>query len=728
METDKIASASEAAGAAARILGPHAGASNVMSDLLGRLRLIETLLRCATAPELRGNRVVNAARSACERLTHVREVVEGRLAKHLRTGDASTFICNAADRQAFAECSEAAHECSRELVASLVSGAGTGVATLRAAIARAADAPLAGGCGGAATCGAPSGPLVSDRVFRQALAGAIAPRQDEGGVGDEGSAAGAAAAAAASATAGSRDALAGVPRVAWSDIEWPDGAAPTETDPNRHLIARGGFGTVYRASLRGLGPVALKVLDMEGRIAPKRLQQVGSECRNQLRASAHPNVVSFVGLVKDDATGRVGLVSHLAEGGSLYDGMMEDPTDAWAKLSPRVKLRSLLGAVAAVAHMHAIGVIHGDVKPRNVLLAAPVEDGVEPLCFVCDFGLAKTIGTVRSSMRRSTLTSGLAAAGGTVGYMAPETSLRSEVVPASDVFCLALVIWAGLTGEDAFEGIADAATYAVRVGDRALRPDLAMLPAGCPNALSDLLRRCWAADPSARPSAECMLDELTQMTAVDGSRLASTSGGATLKPEPANRQGQVKAASGGWRRALALRGSQLGGKTMPKQPVTDEQVSRLIALTTQPDSHKTAMQSVVELLRSTNGTHAERAAGALQDVASRSKALRQAVADAGGIAPLVGLLSSGWGGAAEQAARALASMSAGSEALRQAVADAGGIAPLVGLLSSGWGGAAEQAARALASMSAGSEALRQAVADAGGIRPWWKRGWRWPRA
>ena len=312
MEVDKIASASEAAGAAARILGPHAGASNVMSDLLGRLRLIETLLRCATAPELRGNRVVNAARSACERLTHVREVVEGRLAKHLRTGDASTFICNAADRQAFAECSEAAHECSRELVASLVSGAGTGMATLRAAIARAADAPLAGGCGGAATCGAPSGPLVSDRVFRQALAGAIAPRQDEGGVGDEGSAAGAAAAAAASATAGSRDALAGVPRVAWSDIEWPDGAAPTEADPNRHLIARGGFGTVYRASLRGLGPVALKVLDMEGRIAPKRLQQVGSECRNQLRASAHPNVVSFVGLVKDDATGRVGLVSHLA--------------------------------------------------------------------------------------------------------------------------------------------------------------------------------------------------------------------------------------------------------------------------------------------------------------------------------------------------------------------------------------------------------------------------------
>jgi len=168
-----------------------------------------------------------------------------------------------------------------------------------------------------------------DWLVRQALAGAVAGAED---LVDSPSAspAGAAAASAASAgpSAASRSALVGVPRVSWDDLEWPNGTPPTPDDPRRHLIARGGCGSVYRSSLVSLGSVAVKVLDMEGRIPPKRLRQIGSECRNQLRASSHPHVASFVGLVLDDGMGRAALVSHLAEGGSLYDAMMDEPTDA----------------------------------------------------------------------------------------------------------------------------------------------------------------------------------------------------------------------------------------------------------------------------------------------------------------------------------------------------------------------------------------------------------------
>ena len=332
--------------------------------------------------------------------------------------------------------------------------------------------------------------------------------------------------------------------------------------------------------------------------------------------------------------------------------------------------------------MHSIGVVHGDVKPRNVLLARPAEGDDAPECWVCDFGLAKTVSAVRSSVRRSAMMPGLAAEGGTVGYMAPETSLRNEVVPGSDVFSLGLVLWSGLTGEEAYEGVRDAAAYASLVGREGLRPDVSMLPPGCPAGLSGMLGRCWCADPCDRLTSAELVEELRQLS-LEG--VADGEAAAVAQAKGAGVPGPLAASDG----LPAVEGLE--------RAVQMQDVPRLVGL-----------------LSSARGEEAERAAGALRNIAAGSEGGTQAVADGGAIVPLVGLLSSARGEEAERAAEALWSIAAGSEAHRQAVVDGNAIVPLVGLLSSARGEEAERAAGALRTIAAGSETRRQTVVVAGG--------------
>jgi len=754
---DAVMLAIEASCMTAEALGPHLdrdGQCNELRDLHARAQLLGKLIHHAAAPGHTGNRANHACAAVCEVLARTLDVVRERLAAgggmH---GAGGEFLCGADDRAAFAECSEAAHQCSRELVASLVSTGALDVPALQAALMGAASADGEAAASGAGAAASSSSGL--DRVARQALAGAVAGARDQ------------AASSVSCADAGetSRLALAGVPRVSWEDLVWPDGMSPTPEDPGRHLIARGGFGTVYQALLVGLGSVAVKVLDMEGRIPAKRLKQVGSECRSQLRASSHPHVASFVGLALDDATGRMALVSHLAEGGSLYDAMMEEPTDAWARLSPVSKLRSLLGPVSAVAHMHSIGVVHGDVKPGNVLLARPVEGDKAPECWVCDFGLARTVGAVRSSVRRSVMTSGVAAEGGTVRYMAPETSVRNEVVPGSDVFSLGLVLWSGLTGEEAFEGVWDAAAYAALVGERGLRPDLTMLPAGCPAGLSGVLGRCWCADPSARPTCAELVDELTAMImALEPAVAVRLAGAGMLENQPLPPPLQTDmltndavaarytaaAAEAAVGSSIAQRGFGVGepvlhatdasgGAVQPghdgvvelvgllsstREADVDRALATMRELGGEGDSASLqamadaeAVRLLVRLLSSTHIQKAQHAAAALYNMMVDSEAARRAVADAGAVGPLVRLLSSTEARTVEHAVSALRNMTAGSEAVTRAVADGGAIGPLARLLSSTEARTVEQAVSALHNMTAGSEAVTRAVADGGAIGP-----------
>ena len=258
------------------------------------------------------------------------------------------------------------------------------------------------------------------------------------------------------------------------------GGAPDELDPEPpagddrydigECLGAGGMARVYAAFDRRLGrPVALKILHASDAETPRRLLR---EARAQARVR-HDHVLDVY------ETGELGgrpyiAVRHVA-GGTLAD------------LPPTTSLEHKVRLVAQVAEglhaAHREGLLHGDVKPSNVLVEE-TPDG-DPRAWIGDFGIA------------TDLAAGAGGLAGTPRFMAPEL-LREGPAAAdrrSDVFSLGVTLHQVLTGELPPPG---ARWREVREASPALPPDLAAVVA-----------RCLAEDPAARyPSARAVAEDL----------------------------------------------------------------------------------------------------------------------------------------------------------------------------------------------------------------------------
>ena len=179
--------------------------------------------------------------------------------------------------------------------------------------------------------------------------------------------------------------------------------------------------------------------------------------------------------------------------------------------------------LAALAHAHARGVVHRDVKPANILL------GPDGRARLSDFGVARLSGE-----SRLTLTGGVV---GTVAYMAPEQARGEGAGPASDVYSACLVVYEGLAGANPVAGGSPAET-ARRAAAGAV-PPLARARPDLPKRLCAAIEAGLARDPAARPSAREMADHLAEARGGLGPAarrrgaralpvLASAAGGAAL--------------------------------------------------------------------------------------------------------------------------------------------------------------------------------------------------------
>jgi serine/threonine-protein kinase len=225
---------------------------------------------------------------------------------------------------------------------------------------------------------------------------------------------------------------------------------------------------VYRARQQTLQrTVALKVLRPEpGRKARARRRF----CREAklLASLRHRNIVAVHDL--GEQRGWLWYSMDLAEGGSLA-GL----SSAWEAR----QAADLVATIAeAVAHVHGRGIIHCDLKPSNVLLDA---DG-QPL--LGDFGLAWVNGEGGETRR------GLA---GTPAYMAPEQiAPGNEVIPATDVWALGVILYELLAGQRPFKG-----TSLEELGRVICQDEPASLQ-GLATGLEPVWRRCLVKEPTRR--------------------------------------------------------------------------------------------------------------------------------------------------------------------------------------------------------------------------------------
>jgi serine/threonine protein kinase len=219
---------------------------------------------------------------------------------------------------------------------------------------------------------------------------------------------------------------------------------------------------------------------------------------------------------------------EFVEGETLSDAMRSRPLAA-------ERLAEIGAAVAdALAHVHARGMVHRDVKPANVLLG---KDGSVKLT---DFGIARLIDAAKVTSTGMMV--------GTASYLAPEQVAGEPVGPATDVYALGLVLLEALTGTREYDGPAIEAAMA-RLHRSPVMP--ATLPAGWPPVLAAMTAREVDARPSARDVAEALrsLRAGTDVTTVlapppvqqHTTVLPRTTTTSTAAPAPARRTGPSSA-------------------------------------------------------------------------------------------------------------------------------------------------------------------------------------------
>ncbi len=246
-----------------------------------------------------------------------------------------------------------------------------------------------------------------------------------------------------------------------------------------HLLGAGGFCNVYlaedlRPALRR--KVALKVLNPTLSADDKNRERFQRESLLAVELDDHPNIVGVLDAGEQD--GQLFIAQRYIEGRDLGKTIEEN-----GPLTPERAVEVMTEIAGALDAAHEAGLVHRDVKPRNILIRAR-----DDRCFLADFGLTK----------RTASSDSLTGAGeflGTFAYAAPEQLGGQTVDGRADIYALGCVLFESLTGTAPFSG--DIHSMITSHLTKAPPPVAATVP-GLPPAIDAVIQKAMAKEPADR--------------------------------------------------------------------------------------------------------------------------------------------------------------------------------------------------------------------------------------
>src|ERR1700676_2744843 len=264
------------------------------------------------------------------------------------------------------------------------------------------------------------------------------------------------------------------------------------------ILGQGGMGAVYKAADLELNrTVALKVIRPE----LAREKAIVDRFKQELLLShqvTHRNVIRIYDL--NDSDGMKFITMEYVEGENLSTLIHEKK-----KFSTEEAVEIMRQVCLALQAAHAVGVIHRDLKPQNIMRDK------QGRVVVMDFGLARLLDSHDGMTQTGAIV-------GTMEYMSPEQGLGKPLDERSDLFAVGLIFYELLTGLMPYKADSALASLVKRTHERAV--PVSDQSAGIPRALSDIVGKCL--EPKVQDRYQHVGEILTDLEAWQGGRAAAT--------------------------------------------------------------------------------------------------------------------------------------------------------------------------------------------------------------
>ena len=282
----------------------------------------------------------------------------------------------------------------------------------------------------------------------------------------------------------------------YDDVTWE-----RDRRGNPVIIGRGAYGIVYAGVLHGQ-PVAIKAETLDAGQEEAWLKAV----RHQKSATC-PHIVVVHGIIVDREGTKVTHYVVMERLAGTMKELLLTPGGAHPGADMAQRLALLADVAGGLAYLHSRDIIHGDVKPDNVLLTTPTPRFPNPAAKLADFG--------SSVQRHATDISHTTLRGerGTLVYMDPRLfDPAGSITVASDVYSFGVLAWQVLSGRVPYEAemvstLPSTATVAQKV--EALRRHVlsgghplvvTLVEGGVPPGVVALVESCWAPAQASRPT------------------------------------------------------------------------------------------------------------------------------------------------------------------------------------------------------------------------------------